>query len=35
MHLQSLMAHLVYGPATEMGRRVVRAQFDEAMPNAA
>jgi len=35
MHLQSLMAHLVYGPTTEMGRRMVRAQFDEVLPNAA
>src|SRR5688572_21120976 len=28
MHLQSLVAHLVYGTATEMTRRSVRAQFD-------
>lgn len=27
MHLQSLVAHLVYGSATEMTRRSVRAQF--------
>ncbi len=27
MHLQSLVAHLVYGTATEMTRRSVRAQF--------
>jgi putative membrane protein len=30
MHLQSLVAHLVYGTATEMTRRLVRAQFQEA-----
>jgi putative membrane protein len=30
MHLQSLAAHLVYGIATEMTRRSVRAQFDGA-----
>jgi hypothetical protein len=33
MHLQSLMAHLVYGPTTEMGRRVVRHQLNQAVPN--
>jgi len=27
MHLQSLVAHLVYGTATELTRRSVRAQF--------
>jgi hypothetical protein len=35
MHLQSLVAHLVYGTATEMTRRSVRAQFDGATPKAA
>jgi hypothetical protein len=30
MHLQSLVAHLVYGTATELTRRSVRAQFDGA-----
>ena len=35
MHLQSLVAHLVYGSATEMTRRSVRAQFDGATPRAA
>jgi Protein of unknown function (DUF1440) len=30
MHLQSLVAHLVYGTATEVTRRSVRAQFDGA-----
>ena len=35
MHLQSLVAHLVYGAATEMTRRSVRAQFDGATPDAA
>jgi uncharacterized membrane protein YagU involved in acid resistance len=35
MHLQSLVAHRVYGTATEVTRRSVRAQFDEATPNAA
>src|SRR4051812_6283688 len=28
MHLQSLVAHLVYGAATELTRRSVRARFD-------
>jgi putative membrane protein len=32
MHLQSLVAHLVYGTATEVTRRSVRAQFDDATP---
>jgi|SRR5688572_7625607 len=35
MHLQSLVAHLVYGTATELTRRSVRAQFDRASPGAA
>ena len=35
MHLQSLVAHLVYGTATEMTRRSVRAQFDGATGDAA
>jgi hypothetical protein len=34
MHLQSLVAHLVYGTATEMTRRSVRAHFERA-PSAA
>jgi hypothetical protein len=32
MHLQSLAAHLVYGTATEVTRRSLRAQFDGATP---
>ena len=32
MHLQSLVAHLVYGTATELTRRSVRAQFDGRHP---
>ena len=32
MHLQSLVAHLVYGTATEMTRRAIRAQLDGATP---
>lgn len=35
MHLQSLVAHLVYGRATEMARRSVRAQFDDGDRHAA
>jgi uncharacterized membrane protein YagU involved in acid resistance len=35
MHLQSLVAHLVYGTATEMTRRSVRAQFDGPAPHLA
>lgn len=35
MHLQSLAAHLVYGSATEMTRRSVRARFEGATPGAA
>ena len=35
MHLQSLVAHLVYGTATEMTRRLVRAHFDGATSHAA
>ena len=35
MHLQSLAAHLVYGSATEMTRRSVRARFEGATPCAA
>ena len=35
MHLQSLAAHLVYGTATELTRRSVRAQFDGAPPDGA
>ena len=35
MHLQSLVAHLVYGTATEMTRRSVRAHFDGAAAHAA
>jgi hypothetical protein len=35
MHLQSFVAHLVYGTATEMTRRSVRAQFDGATQDAA
>ena len=34
MHLQSLVAHLVYGRATEMTRRSIRAQFDDARSSA-
>jgi hypothetical protein len=33
MHLQSLVAHLVYGTATEMTRRSLRAQFDRDAAN--
>ena len=33
MHLQSLVAHLVYGTATEMTRRSVRARFDGGTPD--
>jgi Protein of unknown function (DUF1440) len=32
MHLQSLVAHLVYGTTTELTRRSMRAQFDGATP---
>jgi Protein of unknown function (DUF1440) len=32
MHLQSLVAHLVFGTATELTRRSVRAQFGGASP---
>ena len=35
MHLQSLMAHLVFGVATEMIRRSLQARFDSAAPEAA
>jgi hypothetical protein len=35
MHLQSLVAHLVYGTATELTRRTVRAQFHGTTPDAA
>ena len=35
MHLQSLVAHLVYGTATELTRRSVRARFDTATPRVA
>ena len=35
MHLQSLVAHLVYGTATELTRRSVRARFDGATPRVA
>jgi hypothetical protein len=35
MHLQSLVAHLVYGTATELTRRSVRAHFDRPTSNAA
>jgi hypothetical protein len=35
MHLQSLVAHLVYGTATELTRRSVRAHFDGAPPDGA
>ena len=35
MHLQSLVAHLVYGTATEIARRSVQAHFDGAAPDAA
>jgi hypothetical protein len=35
MHLQSLMAHLVFGAATEMTRRSLQAHFDAAAPDAA
>ena len=35
MHLQALIAHLVYGIATEFTRRPVQAHFDRATSNAA
>jgi uncharacterized membrane protein YagU involved in acid resistance len=35
MHLQSLMAHFVFGAATEMTRRSLQAHFDAAAPDAA
>jgi len=35
MHLQSLVAHLVYGTATEMTRRLVQAQLDGTTPHTA
>jgi hypothetical protein len=35
MHLQSLVAHLVYGTVTETARRAVRAQFEGATQDAA
>ena len=35
MHLQSLVAHLVYGTTTEMTRRSMRAHFSGASPDAA
>lgn len=35
MHLQSLVAHLVYGAVTEAARRSVRAHFSGATPHAA
>jgi hypothetical protein len=35
MHLQSFVAHLVYGTATELARRSVRARFDGATPDGA
>jgi Protein of unknown function (DUF1440) len=34
MHLQSLVAHLVFGTATEMTRRSLQAYFDNAAPAA-
>jgi Protein of unknown function (DUF1440) len=35
MHLQSLVAHLVFGAATEMTRRSLQAYFESAAPAAA
>jgi hypothetical protein len=34
MRLQSLVAHLVFGAVTEITRRTVRSQFDDAIPHA-
>jgi len=35
MHLQSLLAHLIYGTATEITRRSVQSHFDRAASQAA